>query len=284
MWKRCISIALILVFMGCRAHDEYQNETKQAKRIISLSCSITDTLYKIGAADRVVGITSYCKQSVGINDKPVVGRGFGDINIEAVIRLNPDLIICWQGKDEKVLRDRGFRLYLIRPHDLREVIRTVEKLGVITGKTEEAGILADKMRKRLSHVKKTVSSAAKRPKVYFENGRPFSTRSEGSLADDMIQIAGGYNIAKNMGIPFPRVSSEFVIEASPEVVILENSAAKESVMKRSGWSDIPAVKSGRIHVQKAWYTHYSYRCIDGLEMYARWIHPELFRNNREEIK
>ncbi len=285
---------LIIVFgiliTACNKNDyrpeEVLNGNKyNSLRIISLSCSMTDNLYKMGAADQVIGITSVCEEKIGINDKPLVGgRGLNDINIERIIELNPDLIISWRSRAAEELRRRGFNVLITTPQTVEEIIETIKRLGEITGRLEEARIITNDMEKRLHDVKQKVSSAKTKPSVYIEYWRPYWTRSRGTLPDEMIRIAGGRNIAGDLSVPYPTLNSEFVIKKNPDIIIMDlrhNSTGNNMKFDhRPGWSGISAVRKGKVFIQKPWYTHHSYRCIDGLEMYARWIHPEVYNKNR----
>jgi len=251
------------------------------KRIISLDKSMTETLCMLGLKHRIVGIGGYSHDIEEVKGKTIVGRGFGDINIETVISLKPDLIFCWRGHDSDILKDRGFRLFVIRPFNLNEIIETLERVGRITGCSEKANAIAQTMRKRRDTVLEKISKAPNRPSVFFEDRKPLTTRSTGSLAHDLIILAGGKNIAEGLSGSFPRVDNEFVITTNPEIIILEDDGAQEKeIEKRPGWKNISAIKNKRVHVLKSWYTHYSPLCIDGLEAFAQWIHPELFNRKK----
>jgi iron complex transport system substrate-binding protein len=97
------------------------------------------------------------------------------------------------------------------------------------------------------------------------------------LTHDLITRAGGINIAKDEPVSFPILSQEFIIEKNPDIIILSEWGTKPSTIKnRDGWKNIKAVKSDRILVSKSGYTGYTPRCLDGLEVYARFFHPGLF--------
>ncbi|MEL1606827.1 helical backbone metal receptor, partial [Acinetobacter baumannii] len=64
------------------------------RRIVSLVPSDTDTLFSLGAGDRVVGRTRYCVEPRGrVEHIPVCG-GTKDVDVAAVAALSPDLVLC----------------------------------------------------------------------------------------------------------------------------------------------------------------------------------------------
>ena len=254
-----------------------QAEEDVPQRIVSLDKSMTITLLMLGQGRKIVGIGGYSQDVPEVSDRTVVGRGFGDINLETLITLKPDIVICWRGQSERILSKRGYRLFVIHPCKLDEVIDSVERIGRIMGCSGKASLIAEDMRKRKQAVLKKVSQAQNTPPVFFEDRKPLTTRSRGSLADDLISLAGGKNIARHYTVSFPRVDNEFVITSKPEIIIVEDDGAdKKELNKRPGWQTIPAIKNRRVHVIKSWYTQYSPNCIEGLEAFAKWIHPELF--------
>ncbi len=271
-----LAVLLAAVSICCSEKKEPGSRAQYPQRIISLETSATETLCMLGLADRIVGISSYSAVIDAVKDRTVVGKGFGDINVETIVSLKPDLIICWKGQDEKVLSQRGYRLFLFESAGFDRVISMIAGLGEATGKKDEALALVRDMERRKKAVTDRVAGAP-RPPVYFEDRKPLTSRAKGTLAHDLIGLAGGANILGDSPVAYPRVNSEYVITARPEIIILQNEAVSpEEIVKRPGWQNIPAVKNGRIHVHERWHSNYSPRCIEGLESYARWIHPELF--------
>ena len=61
----------------------------EARRIISLAPSITESLYALGLGDRVVGVTTYCRYPPATTSVEKVG-GYTDANLEQLLALRPD--------------------------------------------------------------------------------------------------------------------------------------------------------------------------------------------------
>ena len=267
-----------LAFLKEGKTDEEKIYKHPPRRIICLESSLVEILYFLGMEDRIVGVTSFCKWPPEVEKIPKVGRGFGDLNLEMLIALEPDIILCWRGKDERMLSERGFHLFLVESCGIKGVIDIVRRVGEVVDKPQQAELLARDMEGRIKNIEEKLKDVKRKPLVYFEGGNtPFSTRAHGSLGHDLITLAGGINIAKDEPIAFPTLTNEYIIKLNPDVIIVEQYGASiDEIRKRPGWSNIPAVRNNRIYKQPSYYTYYSPRCIEGLEQFAKWFHPELF--------
>jgi len=264
--------ALLWGLLGRGAPGGGQPSPGEPVRIVSLCFPATEVLCDLGVAERIVAISEgNCPKEVG--GLPRVGRAFGDVNVEAVLGLEPDLVFCWRRTGD-VLRARGIRTYAVETSDLEGVMRLVEEVGRIAKRSERAADLVTGMRSRVGRVEARVAAVKDRPLVYFESGSPGRTRGPGTLTHDLIIRAGGRNIAGDQPVPFPLLSAEYIIDLNPDVIIVEEyGASPEDLAGRDGWSNLKAVRDGRIYRSRVCHTNYTPRCVDGLEQFARWFHP-----------
>jgi len=245
-------------------------------RIVSLANSATEILFMLGAGDKIVGVSSTADYPPEVKSKSTVGKSYGSVNLELVLGKNPDLVICSKS-NAHLFEEKGISTFVVTTMDLEGVIKLVEDLGNLVGKEAEATEIAGDMRRRIDEVKSKVESVPGRPLVYFEDSSLGKTRSRGSLTDELIRAAGGVNIARNETVPFPILSAEFIISENPDVIIIEEYGGSiEELKSRDGWRNISAVKNNRVYKSPVYFTNYTPRCVDGLEQYARWIHPEIF--------
>lgn len=252
-------------------------------RIISLAPSITEILYALGLGRRVVGVTSFSSYPPEAAQKPRVGS-YIDLNVEQIISLSPDLVIGTVDGNQpgvvKVLDDAGIRVFILNPRDVRQVIHTVAEIGELCGEKEEGDILVGQLNRRLDRVRQKVASG-ERPLVFLQiNVKPIMTVNKNTFHHDLITLAGGRNMAADEPITYPRISLEEVVRRRPDVILI-------SSMERGGgfqrarqewfkWPSIPAVKNGRVHlIDSDLIDRPSPRVIDGLEIMARIIHPEI---------
>jgi iron complex transport system substrate-binding protein len=106
----------------------------------------------------------------------------------------------------------------------------------------------------------------------------------GTFIDDMIEIAGGTNIASETKEEYPQYSLETLLERDPEVYIAVKGPMVDpgDISKRSGWQNLTAIKLNRIYlVDDNLVSRPGPRIVEGLKSIAQAIHPELFPPTRQ---
>jgi iron complex transport system substrate-binding protein len=256
----------------------------EPRRIVSLAPVYTETLIELGLGDRLVGVTpssDYLKETASIEK---VGF-FTQPSLEKIVSLKPDLVLVadYIGQESicRTLERLGIEVVIFRRDGVGDIFEMVEKIGTLCKKEEEAEKLLKEMQRTIDGVKSKVSGL-KRPRVYVEVGyNPLFTAGQGSHIDDLIEIAGGENIAKGINKPYPRVSQEFIIQKDPEVIILPfmgRGYTRESVRARGGWGNISAVKNNRIYDDigtRAITIASPNLILEGLPELTKRIHPEI---------
>ena len=257
------------------------------QRIVSLAPSNTEILFAVGLDDRVVGVTEYCNYPEAAKDKEVIG-GFNTVDLERVVALSPDLILATSIHEDEALpalENRGLTVFALDPTTLDEVLESIGLVGEITGKVEEAAGLVNDMKERMSAVTEKTDglSPEQKPRVFFITWHdPLMTPGSGTRHDELIQMAGGVNIARDL-TSYADISLEAVIEADPEVMIAGvGMGAGEDLPAqfirtepRMGITD--ARQNDRIfEVDVDLAGRPGPRIVDALEEFARLIHPELF--------
>jgi len=258
------------------------------KRILSLAPDITETLFALGLSHEIVGVTRFSDFPPAAKEKPKVGP-YTDINIEAVINLEPDLIL---GTGSGNLRGQirqlerlGFPVYVVYPRNFDGIMTTIRRIGKIVGRESEGEAIFREMRQRVEEVSRRVAGRDK-PKVFLQIGRdPIFTVSKGSFAHDLISIAGGDNIAKDARIPYPSFTLEEVILKAPEVLIISSMYVDRNhsqwLEEWKKWRVLPAVKNNRLYtIDSDLVDRPSPRIVEGLEQMAHIIHPEAFTTGK----
>ncbi|MEW5692146.1 MAG: ABC transporter substrate-binding protein [Candidatus Hydrogenedentota bacterium] len=250
------------------------------QRIVSLSNPATEILFLLGVGNKVVGVSSSCQYPLEAVSKTAVGRPFGSINLELILGLKPDIVIC-DSSNSKIFKDHGIPVFVVSTCTLDYVIRLVKDLGKLVDKEAEAEEIAGLIEKDRDFICSKVEKLSKKPLVYFEAGSLGRTRARGSLTHDLITYAGGINIAANEPVSFPVLSNEYIISKNPDVIIVEEYGVSVSELRsRSGWQNINAIKNNRVYKSPVYFTNYSPRCIEGLKQFAQWFHPGLFQNEK----
>lgn len=253
------------------------------RRIIPLAPSLTEILYHIGAGDRVAGVTTFSSYPPDAMKKPKIGP-YVKLNVERIIDLDPDLVIGTVDGNQPgivaTLEEAGIPVYVVNPRNVHSLTAAMRAIGRVCGRAEQAETAAAEIERRVSQTVARVAGL-KRPIVFLQiNVTPVMTVNRNTFHHDLIQLAGGENMAGREPVTYPRIGIEAVVKGAPEVIII-------SCMERGGrferarqewlqWTAIPAARSGRVHlIDSDLLDRPSPRMVQGLEIMARMIHPEI---------
>lgn len=256
----------------------------EPKRIVSILPSNTEILYALGLGDRVVGVTKWDDYPPEVKGKPVIG----DLNPngEAILAQKPDLVLAGvsaNGKDVQALRGLGLKVAAFEPKTIQEVEETIRQVGKITNTAAKAEEVVQGMEAKVKTVtdKTKNLSPAQKPRVYVEvsPAPDLYTAGQGTFMDEMVQLAGGQNIAGDLQ-GWAKISAEQVIVKNPQVILSTHGATADvfkDISSRAGWSQLAAVKQRRVMaVDTNLVSRPGPRIVDGLLAFAKAIHPELF--------
>ncbi len=256
--------------------------TTSPRHLVSLAPSITEILYFLELGDRLVGVTSYCNFPVEVKNKPRIGT-YWDFNLEAILSLKPDLVLAMAHQGEgpsslEVLRHWKIPYYLGRADTLPELFRLIEDIARLTGQEEVARRKLPPLKARVQRVQDRVQGLP-RPRVLLEiDQEPLITVGRSSIQGDLIQRAGGANIANNIDQRYPVFNLEEVLKSQPEVILFTGMADAASLPRRMNfwrqWTLLPAVKARRLFwVEPDLVDRPGPRLVDGLELLANYFHP-----------
>jgi iron complex transport system substrate-binding protein len=257
------------------------------QRIVSLAPSNTEILFAIGAGDQVVGrdeLSDFPEEAKAITD---IGSTFDALNTELIVSLEPDLILAAEintPEQVKQLQDLGLTVYYLKnPTTLEEMYGNLELLAQMTGHEKEAAPLVESLKARVAAVDEKIAPISSRFSVFYEldatdPSKPY-TAGKGTFITQLIDRAGGYNIASDLE-GYPQLSLEQVVAADPAFIILGNArygVTPESVAQRPGWENLSAVKNGQIlPFNDDLVSRPGPRLVDALEELAKLLRPELF--------
>ena len=236
---------------------------------------MTETLFALGLADRVVGVTSYCDYPPEAASKERVGDTMRP-SLEKIIALKPDLVIASTASQLEQfvqrLDDLGVPIYVSNPRLLDDVLSSTERIGEITGVKQRSLELSRALRDRIEAIQRRVA-ALEKPKVLFILGtEPLITVGKTSFVTDMISRAGGASIAADVNEDYPQYSLETAVAKQPEVIFLQ---AGESDMP-SRLKQTPAARAGRVYrLDDDLLLRPGPRIVDGFEQMAERIHPKI---------
>lgn len=249
-----------------------------ATRVISLAPSITESLFAIGAGDRVVGVTDYCNYPAGARQRPRVG-GMINPNMEAVVALKPDLIaLSMEGNirdDFRRLTDLGFPVLVTNPRTFEGIYRSIGQLGALTGCADSAARLVAALRAREAALRKEAGRQAVRT-LLVVSVQPLLVAGRNTFLHELLEAAGAVNLAAYARGNYPAYSRETVVANNPDVILVTSDAvADPSSLTRQfpEWQIVAAVRHGRIYrVNSDIMTRPGPRALDALESLVHTLH------------
>jgi len=248
-----VALLSLLLTVGCRPQPTPPADT-DAVRIVSLAPSLTEMVVAIGAEDALVGRTSACDYPEDvIGDIPVVG-GFGRPSIETLLAMSPTVIIDTDLEDESMaarFTSLGIRHVRIRCKGVADIPAGIRTLGDLSGREEAAEKLAAEVEQGMEAARAAAQAATNAPGVYVEIWHdPLMTAGRHTYLTELIELAGGKNIAGDVDQEYFRVSPEFVLTQNPDVMLCAYMASgqdvSEMVRKRQGWGEVRAIKTGAL--------------------------------------
>ncbi len=291
-----LSIVLVVtaagVLSGCR-HVLPVAAEPACQRIVSLSPSITEIVYALALQEQLVGVTKFCKIPPEAAKKPAVG-GYLDVDMEAIIRLKPDLVLL--RTEHHIARDylKNFDITLlpVEHRTVSGVIESIQMIGRTCGRNQKADRLVESIHQQIKAVTDLTQGVSYRPKVLvtvdrdlrYDSIRQVYIAGQDGVYNWMIEKAGGQNAFTGESLSgFLPVSSEGILRMNPDIIIellpsmhQSGRTEEDAVEDWQKLSDVSAVKNGKIFIFSGDNTSILGPQIAGiLEKFARVIHPEL---------
>ncbi len=263
------------------------------QRIVSLTPSMTEVLYGIGAGERIVGATKYCNYPPAAKDLPRVGGGtLESINQESIVALEPDLVLCKWDNHEPLLKNLerfGIPVLALGPESLAGLYRQTRMLGRVTGNTRQAKALVESMQQRVEAVTDRIP-AGDGPKVFYQVwDDPLMTAGPQSFIGELLSLSGGRNLFEKTPVRYPKVSPEVVVDGDPDVILAPSTHAApvtiRSILTRPGWSRVRAIREQRVHlIDGDKVSRCGPRLVDALEEIVSVLYPERFSSPSLDIE
>lgn len=220
------------------------------ERIVCLSAEAADWLWRLGAWERVAGVTSYFTPPSDAPPKPRVS-GFSSANLRQIAALNPDLVITFSDVQAGVagaLINRGFTVLATNQRSLAETEATLALLARVVNREREGAALLREFREKLA----PISEPTKRLRIYFEEWNdPLITGI--AWVSELIERAGGTDVFATLRTQRAAsdriISPEQVRRAAPEIVFASwcgKPVQAQEIISRPDWKSLPAVRANRV--------------------------------------
>jgi iron complex transport system substrate-binding protein len=269
------------------------------ERIVNLWGANHQMITLLGHSDTLVGTTSYMKSlpwfikfCPHIVDVPVVITAEQKVNIEEILRLNPDVVITTRKRVDE-LRNAGLTVVNLYFDDYAGLKETVKKTAELFGDKalEKAQAYIDYFNGNLERVKKVTDAIPEgdRKKILYirpaKGSGYLTTDGKGTMASQWADLAGGVNIADEAAEGWGKtLTMEYVLSEDPDVIILMDKGAipaKEYIMNNPAWTGIKAVRNKQVFVNPSAVFYWErYGAEEALQVLwaAKTVHPDLFQD------
>ena len=252
---RFIIIVLLAVVIG-HADSAFSKEAKSYNRIISLTPATTEILFELGLDEEIAGVSTFCNFPEKAKGKEKVGS-FSNPNIEKIIMLKPDLVILTgmeQAEIKGILKKCNIDYIVSYPKSINGLLKSIERIGTVLSRERQSRKLIKKIKGTVSRIEDKIKNItlSKRPKVYIEIWHdPIMSAGSNSFVNDMIELAGGVNVASSLKRAYSKIDPEHIIYNNPDVVILaymkNDRWVKNEFSNRVGWSSVSAIENKRVY-------------------------------------
>jgi len=224
------------------------------RRIVCLTEETVETLYLLGEERRIVGVSGYAVRPPGVRrEKPRVSA-FISADIPKILTLEPDLVLTFSDLQASIAADlirAGVAVHAFNQRDVAGILAMIRTLGALVNASSKAEDLAQRLEQRLVSVAASARQRP-RPRVYFEEWDEPLISGVGWVSE-LIAVAGGQDVFSELrrekAAKDRIVSPDAVIAAAPDVILASWCGKKvvpQRIRERNGWTDIPAVRDGRI--------------------------------------
>lgn len=285
-------VILVVGAPGCGTEDPFPaSAAATPERIVSMSPALTETLFALGVGDRVVGVTRFCLYPEEALELPKVG-GYLDPNWEAIVALEPDLVVLMESHAEAERRlDRlGIRTLRVNQQKVADILLSFQQLAGACGAPNRGDALRVEVEQSLERIRTTVAGRPKSRVIVSVGRQPGSGRlatvwaaGPGTFLDDALRLAGGVNVVPG-GIAgaYPEISTEGLLQLDPDDILdvipeLEAGGMDVGVALADwqGLRSLRAVREGRVHVLGRHNLSIpGPRIAEVVEAFARALHPD----------
>ncbi len=225
------------------------------RRIVCLTEETTETLYRIGAGDLVVGVSGFTVRPPEARRKPRVSS-FLDADFERIIALRPDLVVGFsdlQADIARVLARRGVPVLVTNQRSVAEILQTIRAVTALVGRGADGDALSRALEANLADVADRAAGLPRRPRVFFEEW-PDPLIAGIRWVSELLELAGAEDVCADSRASHAAKGRVYdpaeVARRDPEAVIASwcgRRARRETIVTRAGWDAVRAVRDDQLY-------------------------------------
>lgn len=272
----------------------------QINRIVPIYYGECEIITALGAKNKIVGVGLLPQNSnpsySNILDKffpeifklPIVGDG--SINFEKLIQLQPDIVLI-DNRAEILKQTDKFKIktLAIFPRTFNDILKSINILGNIVHKEQNAKILTDTLTNILNTIRNKSVLLPKNeiPKVYYVWNNLLTTVND-TVHNEIFEICGSINVLKN---EFPSaysltISLENLYKWNPDFIIIRDRSnlSVNDILNNENLKQLKAVKNNNVYKEHIGWRGYRIETFFGIIEKSKWFHKELYNDINPEIE
>ena len=285
----CIAGTGFVIF-GLRQNHGYDNTPPpdQVDRIVSLAPNLTEILFALGLDEKVVAVSNGSDYPPEAAKKEKTGT-FWQPNTEAIIASKPNLVITLWFEQQKAIADTlnrlGYQVLTLKIEKIEELLTAIQKIGTATDCKQHSDELIQSINNRLNDLQSKLSSTNKVRVLWTVQLEPLRVAGRNTFVNELIELAGGENAIGPTIQQYPPIGTEELLTCGAEIIIQSAMGTTDIARQQQAaelfwgkWANLPAVKNGKIYVVNSdTILRLGPRLPQGIEMIARYLHPDTFK-------
>lgn len=255
------------------------------KRIISLAPSVTETIYALGAQDRLVADSDVCNYPPAAQKLPKIGGPFTP-NLEVIVSMKPDLVVAAANSGNRKEAVDALDLlhvptYATNAKTVDDVLTSVVRLGDVLGVGEQGRALSESLRVRLQDLHRRLENVVPTRVLFVVWQEPLISIGQDTYIADALRRAGAESVIQTKQ-DWPHIGWEEVVRLQPAYLVFASAKPEEitamlnGMRNLPGWRDLKAVEENKIVIVSEAINLPAPRLVDAIEELAKRLHPEAF--------
>ena len=242
-------------------------------RIIAFDSAALETIFELGKGNKIVGTHDFVNYPPEAESIQKVGGAF-NMNIEAILGLNPDLVFVFTDQNLNDLRNAGLKVLYIESlnNDFIKISDEIRMWGKILDVENEAENLIIDFENRLLDIKSVIKNLNTQLSIYQDVGGLW-TPGPNTIVGEVFALLNLNNIAFDVD-GYAQISKEIIVDRNPDIIITSD---KDYIFNEPAFNKIKAVSDDRVYTLPSDALSIGGpRFIDGIEELAGLIYPEYF--------
>ncbi|MEX2353608.1 MAG: cobalamin-binding protein, partial [Gammaproteobacteria bacterium] len=214
--------------------------------------NLTELLFAAGAGDKIIATVRHSDYPAAAGNIPIIGDAH-NLDMEAIMLLAPDLILLWESGTgnaaQQKLDELGLTVFRSEPDSLEKIATTIQRFGQLAGTKAIAKANSRVFSRTIARLQQEYS--AREPvRVFYQFwNRPIFTVNGHHLISRVIEMCGGSNVFSSLPALTPQISTEAVLAADPDVIIVsgEDETPPDWMADWHRWPELTAITGNHLY-------------------------------------